>query len=89
VKLWDEPAEFPAPQRFIAILWLSFLVAGVATTLFFAAVDPLHLIDCLALPDIGRLGVYTLGFFLFWLLTAASGLLTSSFLRTPTHPDHG
>jgi hypothetical protein len=71
-------------QLAIAVLWPSFLTAGVATILFFAAFDPLDLIGSAgaAVGDL-RLGVYTVGFFLFWLLTAASSLLTCYFQRPP------
>ncbi len=64
-------------QRLGAILWPSFFAAGVATSVFFAFVDPLELAH-ITFPRLGisrELG-YTLGFFMFWLCTASSSLFT-------------
>ena len=57
------------------ILWPSFLMAGVASAVVFALVDPL---DVLFLGHLqaGRLTVYTLGFFVFWAMAALSSALT-------------
>lgn len=64
-------------QRLGAILWPSFFAAGVATMVFFALFDPQDLMHLLR-PEsaIGRGLGYTLGFFLFWIATAASSLFT-------------
>ena len=69
-------------RRWGAILWPSFFAAGIATMVFFAAVDPdeLRAITWAALP-LSREGGYTLGFFMFWLCTASSSLFTSLLLR--------
>ena len=67
----------------VSILWPSFLVAIVATGITFSAFDPLAMIDLLSVPNLGRSGVYTLGFFGFWLLGAVSSTLTCYFLATP------
>lgn len=69
-------------QRIGAIAWPSFFAAGVATTVFFACVDPLQLRD-ITWPrtDIGRELGYTIGFFLCWLATASSSLFTWLLLR--------
>ena len=70
----------PAPARFGAIAWLSFLMAVGASGVFFSAVDPQELSQCVDfLPEISRLGAYTIGFFLFWLFSGASGLLAVAF----------
>lgn len=68
-------------QRWGAILWPSFFAAGVATMVFFAAVDPEQLreITWAQLP-IARQGGYTIGFFMFWVCTFASSLFTSILL---------
>lgn len=71
----------PTIQRVIAVLWPSFITAGVGTILFFSMVDPHSLIDCGSIPDLSRLGVYSVGFFLFWLLTLSACLLTCYFQR--------
>ena len=84
--------ETPVIQKVIAILWPSFLTAGLATILFFTAFDPAEFLITTRFADISRLGAYSIGFFLFWLLTASSCLLTCYFQRPcewkgpPQHP---
>jgi len=73
------PSEF---QKTIIILWLSFVMAGIATGVFFSAIDPEALRPCVTFPEVSRMGAYTIGFLLFWLLTAASGLVTKYFLSS-------
>ena len=57
-------------QKCIAIFWPSFLVAIPATGVFFSAFDPYDLVPFGETVDISRLGIYSIGFFLFWLLGA-------------------
>ena len=71
----------PRVQRFVAVLWPSFLMAGLATVLFFTAFDPAELSACVGGPELSRLGAYSIGFFLFWILTALSCTLTCYFQR--------
>lgn len=57
------------------VIWPAFIVAGVASGLIFSFISP----DDLAMLDkqleLSDLGVYTLGFFVFWILgMMASGL---------------
>ncbi len=73
--------EIPLIQRFIAILWPSFLTSGVATVLFFTTFDPQHLLMYTDFAEMSRLGAYTVGFFLFWLLTTVTSALTCYFQR--------
>ncbi len=73
--------SIPVAQRVIAVLWPSFLMAGVATIVFFAVFDPFELISPTWFPNLSRLGAYSVGFFLFWGLTASSCLLTCFFQR--------
>ena len=75
-------APRPMAQRLGAILWPSFFAAGVATMVFFAFVDPLALRD-MTFPavELTRSMGYSLGFFMFWLATAASSLFTWVLLR--------
>ncbi len=60
-----------------AILWPSFLTAGVATMVFFANVDP-ETLRYETVPDweIGRRLGYTLGFFMFWAVCAVSSAVS-------------
>lgn len=74
----------PVPARFGAVLWLSFLLAAVATGVFFSTIDPEELRFCVTFPEVSRTGAYTIGFFLFWLLTAASGVLAVAFTYPPS-----
>ena len=67
------------------MLWPSFITAGIATVLFFMVFDPGELVANGMLPAVSRLGAYSIGFFLFWLLTASSCLLTCYFQR-PCQP---
>jgi hypothetical protein len=72
----------PLIQRVGAIVWPSFFAAGVATMAFFACVDPLALRDA-TFPQLSitrELG-YSIGFFMFWLVTASSSLFTWYLLR--------
>lgn len=71
----------PRIQAVIAVLWPSFLTAGLATVLFFTAFDPYELLRETRFADSSRLGAYSVGFFLFWLLTATSCVLTCYFQR--------
>lgn len=77
----DHPPR-PLAQRLGAILWPSFFTASVATMVLFAFVDPIDLRDIsfVDLP-ISREAGYTLGFFAFWIATAASSLFTWILLR--------
>jgi hypothetical protein len=78
--------SIPMTQRIIAILWPSFLTAGVATILFFTAFDPEVILAVSGYGEVSRLGGYTIGFFLFWLLTSSSCALTCYFQRPCPDP---
>lgn len=83
-------SDIPAIQRFSALLWPSFLAASLATIVFFAVLDPVAILECEGAPPLSRVGAYSLGFFGFWLLCAASSAATAYFLK-PVHqarPDH-
>ncbi|MEO7401296.1 MAG: hypothetical protein ABIV07_11120 [Polaromonas sp.] len=64
-------------QRLMWIAWPAFLLAGVIEVLVFTLVDPRDL-QWFGQPlALSREGVYTLAFFVFWLLTMASSALTT------------
>lgn len=65
----------------IWVLWPSFIVAGVAEAAFVTLFDPMDLVVFGEPPVLSRLGVYTLGFFLFWAFAAGSSALTCFFQR--------
>ena len=73
--------DIPLIQRIVAVLWPSFLTSGLATILFFTAFDPQHLLMETDFAEMSRLGAYTIGFFLFWLLTTITSALTCYFRR--------
>lgn len=73
--------DIPLIQRIISILWPSFLTSALATVLFFTAFDPQHLLLYTDYAEISRMGAYTIGFFLFWLLTSLTSGLTCYFQR--------
>ena len=73
--------EIPTIQKVIAVLWPSFLTAGVATILFFAYFDPQLLMQISGYGEITRMAGYTIGFFLFWLLTSITCVMTCYFQR--------
>lgn len=70
--------KIPIIQRVVAILWPSFITAGIATILFTTAFDPVViLIDY----DISRMASYTICFFLFWLFGVITAAATCYFLK--------
>jgi hypothetical protein len=70
--------DIPVIQRVIAILWPSFITAGIATILFTTAFDPeVIFVDY----DVSRLAVYSITFFVFWLFGAVTAITTCFFLR--------
>ena len=82
MKIWETTKEIPEPYKFIAVMWLSFLMAMLATLAFYVSFDPNELILCSRLPWNSSIAFYTVTFVLFWLLTASSGLLTTYFLKS-------
>ena len=73
--------DIPAIQKIIAVLWPSFLSSGLATILLFTTFDPQIVLMASGYESISRLGGYTIGFFLFWLLTASTCAFTCYFQR--------
>jgi hypothetical protein len=74
--------EFNA-KRAIWILWPSFIVAGAAEALFFTIFDPTELQFFGEPLEVSRTGIYTIGFFLFWAIGAASAALAIFLERSP------
>jgi hypothetical protein len=69
-------------RKLIFILWPSFIVAGAAEAIFFTVFDPSELSVFGAGLALGRVAIYSLGFFLFWSFAACSSALTCFFQRT-------
>jgi hypothetical protein len=73
-----------AGKRLIWILWPSFIVAGIAEGVFFTLFDPTDLALFDSPIPASRTAIYSVGFFAFWALAAASSALTCFFQRTST-----
>jgi uncharacterized membrane protein YcfT len=69
-------------RKMMWILWPAFLMAGVLELLVFAVVDPQDMHWFGQNFEMSRQATYTLGFFVFWLVTALAGALTL-FLSLP------
>ena len=78
--------SIPPVQLVSAVLWPSFLLAGVATAVSFTFLDPVRLFDYEGEAPLSRIAAYSLGFFLFWLLCAASSAATAYFMRPTDAP---
>ncbi|MBS0509090.1 MAG: hypothetical protein JSR53_17085 [Proteobacteria bacterium] len=70
-------------QRLMWIAWPAFLMAGVMEMLVFAFVDPEALQWFDQPVNLSRQGVYTVAFFMFWLVIMASGALTTLLSFSP------
>jgi hypothetical protein len=73
------PDKVSRMQQAIALLWPSFLIAIVATGIFFSAFNPTELIPFNLDIDISPLAAYSIGFFLFWIIAAISSYGTLYF----------
>jgi hypothetical protein len=70
-------------QRVMWITWPAFIVASVLEMLVFATIDPADM-QLFGQPiELSRQGVYTLSFFVFWGITAASSALTCMLTMSP------
>jgi hypothetical protein len=70
-------------QRLMWVLWPAFLAARNAEGVFFSPFDPLDM-HVLGDPvELNRTGIYSIGYFLFWLFGAASSALTCFLQRSP------
>lgn len=71
-------------RLWMGIAWPAFLLAAVLEMIVFAMVDPsdLHWVGGRPL-EWSRQAVYTVAFFVFWAVTAASSALSVLLTRTP------
>ncbi|KAB2969115.1 hypothetical protein [Zoogloea sp.] len=69
-------------QKLIQVLWPSFLVAGLVEILFFTVIAPQELYLFGQSVHFSPIATYSIGFFGFWLVCAASSLTTLFFQRT-------
>ena len=70
-------------QEYAAVGWISFLVGGFATMLFFAFVDPaqFEFVEGESL-EATRMTGYALGFFFFWLIAGMAGFSVAYLIRS-------
>jgi len=73
------PDSIPRSQQAISVLWPSFIIAIVASGVFFSAFDPRDLIPFNLDIDISPVAAYSIGFLLFWLLALLSSFGTLYF----------
>lgn len=71
-------------KRLMWILWPSFIVGGVAEAVFFTLIDPQELYLLGEPVHWSPTAVYSVGFFLFWLVAAASSAFTCFLQRSAT-----
>lgn len=75
-------------QAMAIVVWISFLVAGVGTMLFFAVFDPVELSVMFDEDlEIGREAGYAAGFFFFWFISFTCAALTAWLVRTAPKRD--
>jgi hypothetical protein len=70
-------------QRIGWILWPSFLVACAAEVVFFTLFDPTDMHFFGEPVEASRMAVYSVGFFVFWAMGAASSFLTDFLQHAP------
>ena len=63
-------------NRLISVLWPSFVVGGAAEAIFFTVINPQELYLFGEPVEMGSLATYSIGFFLFWAVAAASSAFT-------------
>lgn len=77
-----EENQIPKMHKCIAVFWPSFMVAIVATGVFFSAFDPDDLYPFGRETEISRLGIYSIGFLSFWVISIVAGIGTLYFAIT-------
>lgn len=72
------------------VIWPSFLVSALATWVFFLAIDPADL-HAATFPgwEIGRQTGYSIGFLMFWAVSATACFLTAVLVRRPDQQGDG
>lgn len=75
-------------KRMMWIVWPSFLSAGILVALVFAMVDPQDLHWFGHAIQISRQGVYTVSFFVFWIITMLSSGLAILLAISPFEVNH-
>ncbi len=64
----------------LTILWPSFLAAGVGVGIVFTLLDPMEFTVMGDHIRVSRITVYSVGFFVMWVITAAASAMTAYLL---------
>jgi hypothetical protein len=75
--------------RTLWVLWPSFLVAGIAEGIFFTVIDPQELYLFGEPVHLSKIATYSIGFFGFWAVCAASSLMTCFLQRSAAEVNKG
>jgi len=75
--------------RIMWVLWPSFLVAGVAEGIFFTVIDPQELYLFGEAVHLSKIATYSIGFFGFWAVCAASSFTTCFLQRSAAEVNKG
>lgn len=75
--------------KILWVLWPSFLVAGIAEGVFFTVIDPQELYLFGKPVSFSRTATYSIGFFCFWAVCAASSLMTLFLQRSAAQVNKG
>ncbi len=70
-------------RRLMWVVWPAFLVAALLEMLVFAMVDPQDLRWAGEPLEMSRQGIYTVAFFVFWLLTLLASGMTALLAMSP------
>ena len=76
-------------RRIMWVLWPSFVVAGIAEGVFFTVIDPQELYLFGEAVHLSKVATYSIGFFGFWVVCAASSLMTWFLQRSAAEVNKG
>ena len=75
--------------RIMWVLWPSFVVAGIAEGIFFTVIDPQELYLFGEPVHLSKIATYSIGFFGFWAVCAASSFMTYFLQRSAAEVNEG
>ncbi len=75
--------------RILWVLWPSFVVAGIAEGIFFTVIDPQELYLFGQPVYLSQIATYSIGFFGFWAVCAASSFMTCFLQRSAAEVNKG